>query len=144
MSNNRANVTVFKEQVDSNYEIAQRYYEILKERTFNYLATQVGTKVDTKIEEILTEISKYWTEKNGYQEATRQALRDALQSKNNSVSVDGKAGKMEFNITLPKDSTKAVTEKDIESKIGFIYEQFATQIFQSKLQFGNKIIAHTE
>lgn len=136
MSNNRANVTILEKQVNSNYAIAQRYYEILKEHTFNYLATQMGAKVDTKIETILNVISQTWIA--GYQEKTKKALRDALQSKEDSFSV----GSMEFKITLPKDSTKAVTEKDIESKLGFIYEQFASQIFQLYFrQFNDKIIA---
>ena len=107
MSNNRANVTILEKQVKSNYAIAQRYYEILKEHTFNYLATQMGAKVDTKIETILNVISQTWIA--GYQEDTKKALRNALQSKEDSFSV----GSMEFKITLPKDSTKAVTEKDI-------------------------------
>lgn len=136
MSNNRANVTILEKQVNSNYAIAQRYYEILKERTFNYLATQVGTKVDRKIERILNIISQTWVA--GYQEETKKALRNALQSREDSFSV----GSMEFKITLPKDSTKAVTEKDIESKLGFIYEQFANQVFQLYFrQFDDKIIA---
>lgn len=136
MSNNRANVTILGKQVKSNYAIAQRYYEILKEHTFNYLATQMGAKVDTKIETILNIISQTWIA--GYQEETKKALRNALQSKENSFSV----GSMEFKITLPKDSTKAVTEKDIDSKLGFIYEQFASQIFQLYFrQFNDKIIA---
>ena len=136
MSNNRANVTILEKQVNSNYAIAQRYYEILKEHTFNYLATQMGAKVDTKIETILNIISQTWIA--GYQETTKKALRDALQSKEDSFPV----GSMEFKITLPKDSTKAVTEKDIESKLGFIYEQFASQIFQLYFrQFNDKIIA---
>ena len=136
MSNNRANVTILEKQVNSNYAIAQRYYEILKEHTFNYLATQMGAKVDTKIETILNVISQTWIA--GYQEETKKALRNALQSKEDSFSV----GSMEFKITLPKDSTKAVTEKDIESKLGFIYEQFASQIFQLYFrQFNDKIIA---
>ena len=136
MSNNRANVTILEKQVNSNYAIAQRYYEILKEHTFNYLATQMGAKVDTKIETILNVISQTWIA--GYQEKTKKALRNALQSKEDSFPV----GSMEFKITLPKDSTKAVTEKDIESKLGFIYEQFASQIFQLYFrQFNDKIIA---
>ena len=136
MSNNRANVTILEKQVKSNYAIAQRYYEILKEHTFNYLATQMGAKVDTKIETILNVISQTWIA--GYQEDTKKALRNALQSKEDSFSV----GSMEFKITLPKDSTKAVTETDIESKLGFIYEQFASQIFQLYFrQFNDKIIA---
>ena len=136
MSNNRANVTILEKQVNSNYAIAQRYYEILKEHTFNYLATQIGAKVDTKIETILNIISQTWIA--GYQEKTKKALRNALQSKEDSFPV----GSMEFKITLPKDSTKAVTEKDIESKLGFIYEQFASQIFQLYFrQFNDKIIA---
>lgn len=136
MSNNRANVTILEKQVKSNYAIAQRYYEILKEHTFNYLATQMGAKVDTKIETILNIISQTWIA--GYQEDTKKALRNALQSKEDSFSV----GSMEFKITLPKDSTKAVTETDIESKLGFIYEQFASQIFQLYFrQFNDKIIA---
>ena len=136
MSNNRANVTILEKQVKSNYAIAQRYYEILKEHTFNYLATQMGAKVDTKIETILNIISQTWIA--GYQEKTKKALRNALQSKEDSFPV----GSMEFKITLPKDSTKAVTEKDIESKLGFIYEQFASQIFQLYFrQFNDKIIA---
>lgn len=136
MSNNRANVTILEKQVNSNYAIAQRYYEILKEHTFNYLATQMGAKVDTKIETILNVISQTWIA--GYQEKTKKALRNALQSKKDSFPV----GSMEFKITLPKDSTKAVTEKDIESKLGFIYEQFASQIFQLYFrQFNDKIIA---
>lgn len=136
MSNNRANVTILEKQVKSNYAIAQRYYEILKEHTFNYLATQMGAKVDTKIETILNVISQTWIA--GYQEKTKKALRNALQSKEDSFPV----GSMEFKITLPKDSTKAVTEKDIESKLGFIYEQFASQIFQLYFrQFNDKIIA---
>lgn len=136
MSNNRANVTILEKQVNSNYAIAQRYYEILKEHTFNYLATQMGAKVDTKIETILNAISQTWIA--GYQEETKKALRNALRSKEDSFSV----GSMEFKITLPKDSTKAVTEKDIESKLGFIYEQFASQIFQLYFrQFNDKIIA---
>lgn len=136
MSNNRANVTILEKQVNSNYAIAQRYYEILKEHTFNYLATQMGAKVDTKIETILNVISQTWIA--GYQEETKKALRNALRSKEDSFSV----GSMEFKITLPKDSTKAVTEKDIESKLGFIYEQFASQIFQLYFrQFNDKIIA---
>ena len=136
MSNNRANVTILEKQVNSNYAIAQRYYEILKEHTFNYLATQMGAKVDTKIETILNVISQTWIA--GYQEKTKKALRNALQSKEDSFPV----GSMEFKITLPKDSAKAVTEKDIESKLGFIYEQFASQIFQLYFrQFNDKIIA---
>lgn len=136
MSNNRANVTILEKQVNSNYAIAQRYYEILKEHTFNYLATQMGAKVDTKIETILNVISQTWIA--GYQEKTKKALRNALQSKEDSFPV----GSMEFKITLPKDSTKVVTEKDIESKLGFIYEQFASQIFQLYFrQFNDKIIA---
>ena len=136
MSNNRANVTILEKQVNSNYAIAQRYYEILKEHTFNYLATQMGAKVDTKIETILNVISQTWIA--GYQEKTKKALRNALQSKKDSFPV----GSMEFKITLPKDSAKAVTEKDIGSKLGFIYEQFASQIFQLYFrQFNDKIIA---
>lgn len=136
MSNNRANVTILEKQVNSNYAIAQRYYEILKEHTFNYLATQMGAKVDAKIETILNVISQTWIA--GYQEKTKKALRNALQSREDSFPV----GSMEFKITLPKDSTKAVTEKDIESKLGFIYEQFASQIFQLYFrQFNDKIIA---
>lgn len=146
MSNNRANVTILEKQVKSNYAIAQRYYEILKEHTFNYLATQMGAKVDTKIETILNVISQDWIA--GYQEKTKKALRNALQSKEDSFSVDSPVGSpvdsMKFKITLPKDSTKAVTKKDIESKLGFIYEQFASQIFQlyfRYFEFNDKIIA---
>lgn len=143
MSNNRANVTVLEKQVNLNYAIAQRYYEILKERTFNYLATQISAKADTKIEDILTKISKTWT--NDYQEKTKKALRNALQLSQGSFSVgDNNDNNIDFKITLPKDSTKVVTEKDIESKLGFIYEQFASQIFQQEfqqLQFNDKIIA---
>ena len=142
MSNSRANVAILEKQVNSNYAIAQRYYEILKEHTFNYLATQMGAKVDTKIETILNVISQEWIA--GYQEKTKKALRNALQSKKDSFSVGSPVDSMEFKITLPKDSTKAVTEKDIESKLGFIYEQFASQIFQlyfRYFEFNDKIIA---
>lgn len=142
MSNSRANVAILEKQVKSNYAIAQRYYEILKEHTFNYLATQMGAKIDTKIETILNVISQEWIA--GYQEKTKKALRNALQSKKDSFSVDSPVDSMKFTITLPKDSTKAVTEKDIESKLGFIYEQFASQIFQlyfRYFEFNDKIIA---
>ena len=88
----------------------------------------MGAKVDTKIETILNVISQDWIA--GYQEKTKKALRNALQSKEDSFSVDSPVGSpvdsMKFKITLPKDSTKAVTKKDIESKLGFIYEQFAS------------------